>query len=235
MTEQERNIRTQMLIGEENIAKLKMFSIAVFGLGGVGSACAEALARCGVGSLTLIDKDIVSPSNLNRQLIATAETIGMLKTEAAKNRIRSVSPEARVFTYPLFYLPESADTIDLSTFDYVLDCIDNVTGKLELITRCFHSDVPVLSCMGTGNRMDPFCLHLCDIYDTKGDGLARVMRRELRKRNILSLKVLTSSEKPVHIEGERAPASISFVPPVAGMMMASVAVRELLYPNGNRG
>lgn len=234
MTEQERNNRTLMLIGEEGIHILKKSKIAVFGLGGVGSACAEALARCGVGSLALIDKDIVSPSNLNRQLIATKETVGQLKTEATKDRILSVSPETEIATFPMFYLPESADAINLIEFDYVLDCIDNVTGKLELISRCVLNSIPVLSCMGTGNRTDPFALHVCDIYETNTDGLARVMRKELRKRNIPALPVLTSTEKPVRTDGGRVPGSISFVPPVAGMMMASVAVRTLLDSYGSR-
>lgn len=227
MNEEERNARTISLIGHEAADRLKAARITVFGLGGVGSACAEALARCGIGTISVVDHDVVCPSNLNRQIIATAETIGLKKTEVCCKRLKSVSPGITVIPYDLFYLPATADKIDLSDESFVVDCIDNITAKLELISHCYNQHIPVISCMGTGNRLDPFQFCICDIFDTCNDALARIMRKELRKKGIPSLTVLYSKENPVRTH-ERSPSSISFVPPVAGMMIASEVVKRLI-------
>lgn len=229
---QEINARTAMLLGDAGLEKLHASRVAVFGVGGVGGHCAEALARCGVGAVDLIDADDVSVSNMNRQLVATLDTVGMRKTEAMRLRIAQVAPDCRVTCHDMFYLPENADTIDLSQYDYVADCIDTVSAKLELAVRCHALGVPVISAMGAGNKLDPAKFIVTDIYKTETCPLARVMRRELRKRGVPALKVVYSTETartPVGPDGmpSRVPGSVSFVPGVAGMIMAGAMIRDL--------
>ena len=187
-------IRTQLLLGEAGMQRLAKARVAVFGIGGVGGHTAEALARSGVGTLDLIDNDTVCVSNLNRQIIATYETIGMDKTDAAKERIRQISPGTAVNIYKTFFLPETADQFDFSCYDYVVDAIDTVTGKLEIILRAQAAGVPVISCMGAGNKLDATAFRVADIYETSGCPLARVMRRELKKRGVKKCKVVYSTE-----------------------------------------
>jgi len=223
--------RTEMLLGSEAMQRLAAARVALFGVGGVGSYVAEALARSGIGTLDLFDSDTVAPSILNRQLIATRETLGMPKVEAARARILSINPAAQVGAHQVFYLPENADDYDLSVYDYIVDAVDTVSAKLELICRAKAAGVPIISCMGTGNKLDPTRLELADLYDTTVCPLARVMRRECRKRGIDSLRVLYSREEPrtpIGAEpGSRTPASIAFVPSAAGLIIAGAVVREL--------
>ena len=220
--------RTVRMLGEEAVTALNGAKVAVFGLGGVGGNCVEALARAGVGKLTLIDADTVDETNLNRQLIATVDTVGMDKTEAAKQRVLSINPACEVTVYKLFYGAETADRIDLSGFDFVADCIDSVSSKLLLIERCTASCTKIISCMGTGNKLHPELLEIADITKTSVCPLARVMRRELKARGIPHLTVLFSTETPVTMEGGRTPGSVSFVPSCAGIMIAGHIVREIL-------
>ncbi len=225
-----------MLIGTENLNKLKNSHIAVFGLGGVGGHTVEALARCGVGTFTLFDADTIAASNLNRQIIATIDTVGMAKTEALKNRILSINPDAVVYTNRVFYLPENADSYPLDKFDYVVDAIDTVSAKIELAVRCENLGIKIISSMGTGNKLNPTELKIADIYKTSGCPLARVMRRELKNRKVNSLKVVYSEEKPIKpfdlgeksASGKPTPASCSFVPSVAGLIIAGEVVKDLI-------
>lgn len=224
--------RTALLMGMSAVERLQQCRIAVFGVGGVGGFCAEALARSGVGALDLIDADEVSVSNMNRQLIATAATVGQRKVLAMRDRLAVAAPDCAVTCHDLFYLPENADAIDLSIYDYVVDCIDTVSAKIELAVRCTALGVPVISAMGAGNKLDPAKFIITDIYKTETCPLARVMRRELRKRGVPSLKVVYSTETaktPVLPDGtpSRTPGSVSFVPGVAGMILASAVVRDL--------
>lgn len=235
-----RFIRTQMLLGEDAMERLAMSRVAVFGLGGVGGHVVEALARSGIGALDLVDNDTVALSNLNRQIIATENTLGELKTEAAKARVLSVNPNCRVTLHNCFFLPENADTFDFSAFDYVVDAIDTVSGKLAIIEKALAAGVPVISSMGTGNKLNPAMLTVSDISETSYDPLARVMRRELKKRGITSLKIVWSREKaltPAAPPGEAdkpsgsrrsTPGSTPFVPGCAGLILASEVVRDLL-------
>lgn len=218
--------RTIKLIGANGAEKLARSSAAVFGLGGVGSYAAEALARAGVGSLALFDRDTVDITNLNRQLIALRSTIGRPKAEVEARRILDINPDAQLAVHSVFYLPENADEYDLGGYDVIIDAVDNVTAKLELAVRAKAAGVPLLSSMGTGNKLYPGRLRLGDIYDTSVCPLARVMRRELRSRGIDHLTVVWSDEPPTS-EG-RTPGSVAFVPPVAGMLLAAEAVRLLL-------
>ena len=233
--------RFEMLVGAEALAKLRRARVAVFGLGGVGCALAEALARAGVGHVDLVDDDAYSLTNLNRQLFATTKTLGEDKVTAAAARLREIDPACEVTEHRLFSLPETAGEIDLSVFDYIGDAIDTVAAKLELITRAKAADVPIVSCMGTGNRMDPLGLTVKDIYETQGDPLARIMRQELRKRGVGSLTVVCSDEPPLGPAADLseppetkgathrpAPGSSPFVPPAAGFAMASLIVRALI-------
>lgn len=229
--------RTEMLLGTEAIEKLKNSRVAVFGIGGVGGAAAEALVRGGVGHLDFIDPDTVSVTNINRQLIATHDTVGELKTEAMRKRALSINPDAVVRTHELFYLPENADSFDLSVYDYIVDAIDTVSAKIELIVRADKMGVPVISSMGTGNKLDPSRFVVTDIYKTTVCPLARVLRRELKLRGIKKLKVVFSDEEPmtplVKVENSNqktrrdTPGSVSFVPPVAGYLMAGEVLRYL--------
>lgn len=223
----ERLCRTANMLGEENLARLASKRVAVFGLGGVGSACAEALCRGGIGAIDIIDHDTVALSNLNRQLLSDIHALGRKKTDVMLCRIRAVAPDVEVYPHDVFFLPETRDAVDFSALDYVVDCIDNITAKVLLASICQERGIPILSCMGTGNRVDPTKFYFTDIFETSGDPLARAMRHELRKAGVSSLRVLCSSETPVKIK-ERSPGSVSFVPPVAGMILASEVIRSFL-------
>ena len=225
--------RTALVIGEKAVNALANKRVAVFGVGGVGGAAVEALARIGVGTIDLFDSDCVNLSNLNRQIIATYENVGLLKVEAAKNRILSINPDATVNCFPIFYLPENADRYDLSVYDYVLDAIDTVSAKIELVKRCNELKVPIICSMGTGNKLDPTAFTVSDISKTEVCPLARAMRRSLKKLGINHLKVVYSKEVPVsaHCDGDggkRVPGSVSFVPPVAGYVMAGEAIKDMI-------
>lgn len=230
--QQEIFLREALLIGQDAVDTLAKRRVAVFGVGGVGGYTVEALARAGVGALDLIDADTVSLSNLNRQLIATLDTVGQRKVDVLAERISRINPACQVTCYPIFYLPENADTIDLARYDYVVDAIDTVSAKLELTRRCSALQVPLISAMGAGNKLDPSKFVITDITKTTTCPLARVMRRELRKRGVNHLTVCYSTEE-AHIctdaQGQRirTPGSISFVPGVAGLMIAGEVVRKL--------
>lgn len=236
--------RTELLIGKEGVKRLQRSHVALFGLGGVGSYAAEALARCGVGTLSLFDGDFVNPANLNRQLCALHSTLGMKKTEAVRARILDINPAARVFAHDCFYGAENADRFDLREYDYIVDAVDTVSSKLILIERAEREGIPIVSCMGAGNKLDPARFEVADIYETSVCPLAKVVRRELRKRGVAALKVVYSREEPVRQEtggpevGQGAarrmgPGSIAFVPSVAGLILAGEAVRDLVK-NGAR-
>jgi len=222
--------RTALLVGESGIEILKNARVAVFGIGGVGGYAAEALARAGVGTLDLIDKDVVDETNLNRQIIALHNTIGMDKVKVMSVRIGQINPDIIVNTHKLFYLPENAETFDLSVYDYVVDAIDNVTAKLELACRAKAAGIPLISSMGTGNKMDASGFRITDISQTSGCPLAKVMRKELKSKGIEHLKVVYSDAVPLK---NRPPGSISFVPPVAGLLMAGEVVRDILKAGGH--
>lgn len=194
--------RTQLLLGEEAMKRLERARVAVFGIGGVGGHVCEALVRSGVGAFDLIDDDKVCLSNLNRQIIATHETIGRYKVDVMKERMLSINPDVKVRVYPCFFLPENADRFPFEEYDYIVDAIDTVTAKLEIITRAKALHIPVISAMGAGNKLDPCGFRVCDIYETSMDPLAKVMRRELKKRNVQSLKVVFSKEQPAALKGE---------------------------------
>jgi tRNA A37 threonylcarbamoyladenosine dehydratase len=226
--------RTEQLFGSDNINKLKNARVAVFGIGGVGGYAVEGLARTGIGAIDLIDDDTVSITNLNRQIIATHNTLGTLKTEAAKERILSINPEIDVMTHNLFYSAETAESFDLSIYDYVIDAIDTVSAKLELISRCKALNIPIISSMGTGNKLDATKLVVTDIFKTSVCPLARVMRYELKKRDIKKLKVVYSKEEPIKptVQGEEhgrhIPASAVFVPAAAGFILASEVIKDII-------
>lgn len=220
--------RTENLIGAKSLEKLKNCSVAVFGIGGVGGYVAEALARSGVGCIDLIDNDTVSLTNINRQIIATNSTIGKYKTEVMKQRILDINPEAEVNTFNILYLPETADCFDFSKYDYIIDAIDNVTGKISLACKAEEADTPIISSMGTGNKLDPTKFEVSDIYKTSVCPLAKVMRYELKKRNIKKLKVVYSKEIPIKNNNERIPSSIAFVPSVAGLIIAGEVIKDLI-------
>lgn len=239
-------IRTRLLIGDEPLDRLAAAKVAVFGVGGVGGFCVEALARAGVGTLHLYDDDTVSESNLNRQIAALHSTIGLPKAEVVAARVRDINPACDVKAIRMFYLPPNADQVDLSQYDYVVDCIDTVAAKLELVSRCTTLQVKIISAMGSGNKLDPTAFEITDISKTQGCPLARVMRKELRKRGIQHLKVVYSREEPLSparpIETEApagtdtrpgstarraTPGSISFVPAAAGLVLASAVIRDL--------
>lgn len=228
--------RTEMLIGKENVEKLNNSKVAIFGIGGVGSFVVEGLARAGVGKFILVDNDSVAESNLNRQIIATTKTIGKLKVEVMKNRILEINPNANVETHSEFFMPESPNLFD-NTIDYIVDAIDTVTAKIELILRANKLNIPIISSMGTGNKLDPTKFEVTDIYKTSVCPLAKVMRKELKKRNIKKLKVIYSKEEPIKPKEEnnteknkkQVPGSISFVPSVAGLIIASEVVKDIIY------
>lgn len=228
--------RTRMLLGDAAVQRLRVAHVILFGVGGVGSFAAEALARAGVGGITLVDNDQVALTNINRQLIALQSTLGRKKVDVMAERIRDINPEAASDGHDLFLSAETIGTFDFSQYDYVLDAIDTVSAKLLLADNCYRSEIPLISSMGTGNKIDPTKLTVGDIFETSCDPLARIMRRGLRKLGIEKLKVVYSTEeprKPVfepdEITGRRcAPASISFVPPVAGMILAGEAIKDLI-------
>ena len=229
--------RTEWLLGKDAVSRLRSARVAVFGLGGVGGHCAEALVRAGVGRLDLIDNDTVSESNLNRQLFATYSTLGMPKVEAAKLRLADIAPECGIVTHEVFFLPETAGTFDFSEYDYVVDAIDTVSGKLGLVMACRQAGTPIISSMGAGNKLDPTAFRVADIYDTKVCPLAKVMRAELKKRGVEKLKVVYSEEVPVVPEipegaelpaGKKVvPGSVSFVPSVAGLILAGEVIKDI--------
>ena len=223
----ERFLRTARVIGEDALEKISSSSVIVFGLGGVGGAAAESLVRSGVGRIGIVDKDTVDITNINRQIIATDKTIGMNKTDAMEERLLSINPNVRIDKYNLFYLPETADEINLSEYDFIVDCIDNVTAKLELISRAKREGVSVISSMGTGNKLHPEMLEIADISKTSVCPLARVMRRELKLRGINKVPVVYSKEEPVKTSSS-VPGSTSFVPPVAGYLITSYVVNQLI-------
>lgn len=231
--------RTSILIGRNNIEKLQNARVALFGIGGVGSFTAEALARAGVGSITLVDNDKVSLTNLNRQLIALHSTLGKYKTDVMANRITDINPSAKVICKNVFFNKDTLSQFDFKTFDYVIDAIDSVSSKLLLIEKCCECNVPVISCMGAGNKLDPTKFEVSDIYKTSVCPLAKVMRYELRKRNIKKLKVVYSKEEAIspviekidkedQAEKRSIPGSISFVPSAAGLIIAGEAVKDLI-------
>lgn len=224
--------RTKILIGDEGLEKLKNVKVAVFGIGGVGSFVVEALARAGVGSFVLIDKDQVSLSNINRQLIATHKTIGKLKVDVAKERILSINPEAKVETFAEFFMPGNTDILN-NSITYIVDAIDTVTAKIELVMQAQKLGVPIISSMGTGNKLNPCLFEITDIYKTQVCPLAKVMRKELKQRGVKHLKVLYSKEEPLKSgiigeNGKAIPGSISFVPSVAGLIIAGEVIKDLL-------
>jgi len=241
--------RTELLLGRDNMVRLKNARVAVFGVGGVGSYVVEALARSGVGSLDLIDDDRVCVTNLNRQLIALHSCLGQYKADVAMARVLEINPKARVNVHKVFYLPETAGQFDFTAYDYVADAIDTVAGKLALVEQAKSAGIPIISSMGTGNKLDPTAFRVADIYETKGCPLARVMRRECRKRGIDSLKVVYSTEPALNVSAEEAdegrsrddvsdiagerkekrriPGSVAFVPSVAGLIIAGEIIKDL--------
>ena len=229
-------IRTELLLGEEAVERLKNSRVAVFGVGGVGGYVAEALARTGVGTFDLIDKDTVSVSNINRQIIATHSTVGRVKVEVMKERILEINPEAEVHIHKCFFLPENASEFDFSKYSYVVDAVDTVTAKIELVMQAQKAGVPIISSMGAGNKLDPSKFEVTDIYKTSVCPLARVMRRELKKRDVKHLKVVYSTEKALEPkfdlsekEGRRAvPGSVAFVPSAAGLIAAGEVINDLI-------
>lgn len=230
--------RTAFLLGEEGMNKLKNATVAVFGLGGVGGYVVEALARCGIGKLVLVDHDTISITNINRQILATQKTVGMDKAEAAKQRVLDIDPDIQVVARKEFFGPDTMDSFDFTQYSYVVDAIDTVTGKLALVKAAKEASVPIISSMGTGNKLDPSKFQIADITKTSVCPLARIMRKECAKRGIKHLKVLFSTEDPITPlntseeempEGRRAlPGSVSFVPSVAGLMIAGEVVKDLV-------
>ena len=225
----ERFIRTQRLLGDSAMQALKNARVAVFGVGGVGGYVVEALVRSGIGEIDVFDNDTVAESNINRQIIATTATIGQLKVEAVKERAMLINPDIKVNTHNCFYMPDNADEYDLSVYSYIVDAIDTVTAKIELIKRAKTLDVPIISSMGTGNKLEASSLQVADIKKTEMCPLARTMRRELKNRGITSLKVVYSKEKPITPDdGDRTPASVAFVPAAAGLIIAGEVVKDLI-------
>lgn len=234
MAGSERFSRTERLLGQEGMEKLAASTVAIFGIGGVGSFVAEGLARAGVGHLVLIDNDVICLSNINRQIHATADTVGKRKTEAMRERILGINPEAVVDRIDDFYLPENGEKFFRQDYDYVADAIDTITGKIHLVLQCHERDIPIICSMGAGNKLEPARFEVADIYDTSVDPIARIMRKKLKEHRIPHLKVVYSKEKPIAAgsgdpAGTRAvPGSISFVPSVAGLIMAGEIVRDLI-------
>lgn len=231
--------RTELLLGKESLQKLAASRVAVFGVGGVGGYTVEALARSGVGAIDVIDNDTVSLTNVNRQILATLSTVGKYKAEVAKERIADINPDCKVKSHKTFYMPETASEFDFTEYDYIVDAIDTVTGKIAIIENAVKCGTPVISCMGAGNKLDPTAFEVADIYKTSVCPLAKVMRRELKQRGIKSLKVVYSKEQPItpvqdtdfaeEITSRRAvPGSVAFVPSVAGLIIASEVVKDLI-------
>ncbi|MGI6067340.1 tRNA threonylcarbamoyladenosine dehydratase [Absicoccus porci] len=231
-----RYARTEMLLGKEAMEKLNQAHVAVFGIGGVGGYVVEALARSGVGHLDIIDNDTVSITNINRQIIALDDTIGQLKVDVMEKRIHAINPQIEVTKHACFFLPETSDQFDFSQYDYVVDCVDTVTAKIEIIMKAKAQNIPVISAMGAGNKMDPAKMEVADIYQTSYCPLAKVMRREMKKRHIKHLKVVYSKEKPMqpkwpceeNTTKKHVPGSMAFTPGVMGLIMASEIVKDLV-------
>ena len=228
-------LRTEMLFGSTAMEKLKKSSVLIFGIGGVGGHCAEAIVRSGIGSITLVDKDTVDITNVNRQIFATLDTVGMDKTDAAYKRLKSINPDCDIKIQKLFYLPETANEIDFSKYDYVVDAVDTVTAKIEIAVNAKENNVPLISSMGTGNKLNPAELKVADLYKTEVCPLARIIRRELKKRGVEKLKVVYSEEKPyvnkTSEDGKPVPASNAFVPATAGLIIASEVIKDLISFN----
>lgn len=231
----ERYNRTELLLGAKAMNKLKNARVALFGVGGVGGYAAEALARGGIGAIDLIDMDTVSTSNINRQIIALSSTVGVSKVVAMKQRIEDIDPSIIVRTHEMFFLPENADQFDFTEYDYIIDAVDTVTAKLTIIEKAKAAGIPVISSMGTGNKLDPTAFRVADISKTSVCPLARVMRRELKKRGISSLKVVYSEELPINLaetpeeNGRHLPGSISFVPGAAGLIIAGEVIKDIAF------
>ena len=220
--------RTRRLFGCEAMGRLAAARVAVFGVGGVGGHVVEALVRSGVGSIDIFDADTVAPSNINRQVVALHSTIGRNKVDVAAERAMDINPEVKVRAVKMFYLPENADSVDLSVYDYVADCIDTVAAKVEIAARCYNAGIPIIACMGAGNRLDPTAFRIRDIYKTEHDPLAKVMRKKLRELGIRRLCTMASSEPPTRPEdGLRTPASNAFAPAAAGLLMASHIIKAV--------
>ncbi len=227
--------RAQIIFGKENMQRLAKSRVAIFGLGGVGGYVLEALARSGVGNFDLIDSDKICVSNFNRQILATSQTFGEFKADAARQRVLSINPEANVNARKIFFLPENSLEFDFKNYDYVVDAVDTVSAKIQIVLQAQSAGTKVISCMGTGNKIDPSLLKVADIYETSVCPLARVMRHELKKHGVKNLKVVFSTETPLaHAEGAQSEnaralvASTAFVPSVAGLLIASEVVRDLL-------
>ncbi len=227
----EQFLRTQMLLGEDKMNRLAKARVAIFGVGGVGGYVVEALARSGVGSFVLVDSDKVSVSNINRQIIATHKTVGQYKVDVMRDRILEINPNAEVKIKRCFFLPENADEFDFTEYSYVVDAVDTVTAKIQIILKAKAIDIPVISSMGAGNKLEPSMFQVGDIYETSMCPLAKVMRHELKKRGIKSLKCVYSTEKPIKSEvslcSERIPGSVAFVPSVAGLIIAGEVIKDL--------
>ena len=231
-----RFVRTEMLLGQEGMVRLAASSVAVFGIGGVGSYAAEAMARAGIGRMTLVDHDMIDVTNINRQIHAHTETVGKPKTTVMAERIQQINPSCTVRELRTFYLPENADDFFPEPYDYVLDAVDTVTAKIDLAVQCRMRGIPMIACMGAANKIDPSLFEVMDIYQTKGDPLARILRKKLKERGIPKLKVVCSRERPrlpsaagQGAPGRRSvPGSVSFVPPVAGLIMAGAVIRDLV-------
>ena len=220
--------RTISLIGENSLQKLSQARIAIFGIGGVGGYSLEALVRAGINNIDLIDNDEINITNINRQIIATHKTIGESKVDIAKKRCLEINPNANIVTHKTFFSPENSNYFDFSKYDYIIDAIDSVTGKIELVLNAQKNNIPIISSMGTGNKLHPELFEISDIYKTSVCPLAKVMRSELKKRGVKKLKVVYSKEIPIKQSGKRIPASISFVPAVAGMIMAGEVINDLI-------
>ena len=229
--------RTELLLGADGMEKLKRARVAVFGIGGVGGYAVEALARAGIGALDLIDNDVISLTNINRQIIALHSTVGLPKTDVMAARVKDINPECEVRTYQMFYGPDTAEQFDFAQYDYIIDAIDTVTGKLALAVNAQKANTPIISSMGTGNKLDPTAFTVTDIYKTSFCPLARIMRKELRKRGIERLKVVYSQEEALTPEGvteelpqgrRSIPGSVSFVPSAAGLILAGEVIKDIV-------
>ncbi len=224
----EQFLRTEMLIGKENLAKLANSHVAVFGIGGVGGYTVEALVRSGIGAIDIIDNDKVAESNLNRQIYALQSTVGLDKVEVAQKRILDINPNIKIKIHKIFFTPETSSQFNFSEYNYIVDAIDTVSGKIELVMKANEANVPIISSMGAGNKMNPTNFEVTDIYKTSVCPLAKVMRQELKKSKIKKLKVVYSKEPPIKHEGRRIPASNAFVPSVVGLIIASEVVKDLI-------
>lgn len=225
--------RTEQLLGSEALNKLLSSRVAVFGIGGVGGYVVEALARSGIGTIDIIDKDNISTSNINRQIIANTKTIGMPKVEVMKNRISDINPNIKVNSHQCFYLPETANQFNFANYDYIVDAVDTVTAKIELVMQAETAEIPIISSMGAGNKLNPTMFEVADIYKTSVCPLAKVMRKELKQRGIKKLKVVYSKEQPISIPkskpGEKkTPGSVAFVPSVVGLIIAGEVIKDLI-------